>query len=167
MVNFKNAIIIMTSNLGSDVIRDAYEGVKEKDIDAVTEKTKNAVLELLRRTLKPEFLNRVDEIVMFQPLSRKDIKDIVKLQVYGLKKLLLESNNIKIDITDHALQWLADDGYDPQFGARPLKRLIQKRIVNELSKKILAGNINSEETIVMDEVDGVIFFRNEAASAKQ
>lgn len=160
-VNFKNSIIIMTSNLGSDIIRDSFENVTDKNMEEVQEKTKALVLDLLRRTLKPEFLNRVDEIVMFTLLNRKDIKGIVKLQIDALKKLLKESNNIKIDITDHALEWLAKDGYDPQFGARPLKRLVQKRIVNELSKKILEGNINKAETIVIDEVDGIIFFRNE------
>lgn len=160
VVNFKNTIIIMTSNLGSDVIMSNFEGVAEADIPIAAEKAKVEVLELLRRSMKPEFLNRVDEVVMFSPLSRADIKEIVGLQIAGLKKLLLQ-NNVQIDITDHALQWLANEGYDPQFGARPLKRLIQKRIVNELSKLILEGNLKPDQIIIIDEVDDVVFFRNE------
>lgn len=160
VVNFKNTIIIMTSNLGSDLIMANYEDVEDKNLDEVEASTRAQVMELLRRSLKPEFLNRVDEIVVFSPLSREDIKQIVTLQVEGLKQLLTQ-NNVSIDITDHALDWLATAGYDPQFGARPLKRLIQKRIVNELSKKILEGNLKDNETIVIDEVDGVVFFKNE------
>jgi ATP-dependent Clp protease ATP-binding subunit ClpB len=163
VVNFKNTIIIMTSNLGSDIIRDNFENVKEKDMEDVIEATRDMVMDLLRRSMKPEFLNRVDEIVMFRPLTRKDIKEIVRLQFKSLKKLL-KQNSVTIDITEHALDFLAKDGYDPQFGARPLKRLIQKRIVNELSKKILEGNVKSDETIVIDEVDGIIFFKNEPAA---
>lgn len=165
VVNFKNTIIIMTSNLGSDLIMANFEGVAEKDLDAAVNKAKVEVMELLRRSMKPEFLNRVDEVVMFSPLSRTDIKQIVKLQIDGLKKLVAQ-NGLKIEISDHTLEWLANEGYDPQYGARPLKRLIQKRIVNELSKVILQGNLNGNETIVIDEVDGIIFFKNEEHTAE-
>ncbi len=164
VVNFKNTIIIMTSNLGSDLIMSQFEGVAESQLDKAAEEAKVLVLDLLRRTMKPEFLNRVDEVVMFSPLSRKDIREIVRLQVDALKKLLLQ-NNVKIEITEHALNWLAQEGYDPQFGARPLKRMIQKRIVNELSKLILEGNLTPGVIIVIDEVDDVVFFKNEPAEA--
>lgn len=159
MVNFKNTIIIMTSNLGSDIIMSNFEGVPEDELEQANARTKVELMELLRRSLKPEFLNRVDEVVMFNPLSRTDIRQIVRLQIDQLTKMLAQQN-LKIDITEEALDWLATDGYDPQFGARPLKRLIQKRIVNELSKKILEGNLKPGETIIIDEIDGVVFFKN-------
>ena len=160
LVNFKNTIIIMTSNLGSDVIRDNFENVPEDKIEDTTEKTRKEVLDLLRKTLKPEFLNRIDEIIMFSPLSKEDIRSIVKLQVMELQKLLKESR-IQLEMSDYVIDWLAKEGYDPQFGARPLKRLIQKELVNELSKKILAGEVKNDELIKIDEVDGILFFKNE------
>ena len=165
MANFKNAIIIMTSNTGSDIIRDNFEGVTDDKLEDTVEKTKREVLDLLRKSLKPEFLNRVDEIIMFNPLSKKDIREIVRLQVVELQKLLKDTN-VQLHLSDYALDWLAREGFDPQYGARPLKRLIQKEIVNELSKKLLAGEVKPNETIFIDEVDGVLFFKNEKAKKR-
>ncbi len=161
-VNFKNTIIIMTSNIGSAIIQDAFETVDEDNVDLVIEKTKLDVMNLLRQTVRPEFLNRVDEIIMFQPLLKKQIKGIVKIQLEGLR-LLTATNGIKLSFSDYLLEFLADQGFDPQFGARPLKRLIQKLIVNSLSKKILAGDIDKDKTVLVDVFDGVIVFRNEEA----
>jgi ATP-dependent Clp protease ATP-binding subunit ClpB len=162
-VNFKNTIIIMTSNIGSHLISEAFEGVKtEEQIENATEKAKTDVMTLLRQTIRPEFLNRVDEIIMFAPLLRKEIKSIVRIQLGNLQKLVAESG-IKLDFTDYALDFLAEQGFDPQFGARPLKRLVQKEIVNALSRKILAGDVDKTKTVVVDVFDGVVVFRNESA----
>ena len=160
VVNFKNTIIIMTSNIGSHLIMDAFEGVKEKDIESAAEKAKVEVMNLLRQTIRPEFLNRVDEIIMFQPLLKKEIAGIVKIQLEGLKKLVAESG-IRLQFSDYALEFLAEQGFDPQFGARPLKRLIQKEIVNQLSKRILAGDINKTEPVLVDVFDNTVVFRND------
>ncbi len=160
VVNFKNTIIIMTSNIGSHLIMDAFEGVKEKDIEEATAKAKLDVMNLLRQTIRPEFLNRVDEIIMFQPLLRKEIMGIVKIQLNTLKKLVAD-NGITLQFSDYALEFLSDQGFDPQFGARPLKRLIQKEIVNQLSKRILAGDIDKTKPVLVDVFDGVVVFRNE------
>lgn len=165
VANFKNAIIIMTSNIGSDIIRDNFDGVSEDKLAETTERTRRELMDMLRKTIKPEFLNRIDEIIMFNPLSKKDIREIVKLQVAELQNLL-KGNNVQIKLSDYALEWLAKEGYDPQYGARPLKRLIQKELVNELSKKLLAGEVKPNETILIDEVDGVLFFKNEKAKKK-
>ena len=160
VVNFKNTIIIMTSNIGSHLIMDAFDGIKEKDIEDASAKAKGEVMNLLRQTIRPEFLNRVDEIIMFQPLLRKEIMGIVKIQLNSLKKLVAE-NGITLQFSDYALEFLSDQGFDPQFGARPLKRLIQKEIVNQLSKRILAGDIDKSKPVLVDVFDGVVVFRNE------
>src|SRR6478752_7054840 len=160
VINFKNTIIIMTSNIGSNLIQDAFQDVNEHNVDEVTEKAKIEVMDLLRQTIRPEFLNRVDEIIMFQPLMRKEIKNIVKIQLNGLKKIL-QQNHIELEFTDYLIDYLSEAGYDPQFGARPLKRLIQKEIVNQLSKKILAGDIDRSNPVLVDVFDGVVVFRNE------
>jgi ATP-dependent Clp protease ATP-binding subunit ClpB len=160
VVNFKNTIIIMTSNIGSHLIMDAFEKVNERNIEEVTEKAKIDVMNLLRQTIRPEFLNRVDEIIMFQPLLKKEIIGIVRIQLDGLKKLVAQSG-IQLQFSDYALEYLADQGFDPQFGARPLKRLIQKEIVNQLSKRILAGDIDKNKPVLVDVFDGVVVFRNE------
>jgi ATP-dependent Clp protease ATP-binding subunit ClpB len=160
VVNFKNTIIIMTSNIGSHLIMDAFENVKEKDIEDATAKAKVEVMNLLRQTIRPEFLNRVDEIIMFQPLLRKEIRGIVGIQLNKLVKLVKESG-IDLRFSEYALEFLADQGFDPQFGARPLKRLIQKEIVNHLSKRILAGDIDKTKPVLVDVFDGVVVFRNE------
>jgi len=160
MVNFKNTIIIMTSNMGSQIIQDAFEKVTEKNKEAVVEKTKIEVMNLLKQTIRPEFLNRIDEVIMFQPLMKKEIKGIIKIQLNALKELI-SKNGIDLEFTDYALEYLAENGYDPQFGARPLKRLIQREIVNQLSKKILAGDIDKTKPVLVDVFDGTVVFRNE------
>jgi ATP-dependent Clp protease ATP-binding subunit ClpB len=160
MVNFKNTIIIMTSNIGSHLIQDAFEKVNDDNVEEVTEKAKLEVMNLLRQTIRPEFLNRVDEIIMFSPLMKKQIMGIVKIQLDGLKKLVAE-NGVDLRFSDYLLEFLSDQGFDPQFGARPLKRLIQKLIVNQLSKRILAGDIDKEKPVLVDVFDGIVVFRNE------
>ncbi|HVX25393.1 MAG TPA: ATP-dependent chaperone ClpB [Parafilimonas sp.] len=160
VVNFKNTIIIMTSNIGSTLIQDAFQNVNENNLEEIVDRTKAEVMNLLRQTIRPEFLNRVDEIIMFQPLMRSEIRNIVKIQLNALKKTL-ESNHIELQFTDYLLDYLAEQGYDPQFGARPLKRLIQKQIVNQLSKKILAGDIDRSHPVLVDVFDNVVVFRNE------
>lgn len=160
VVNFKNTIIIMTSNIGSHIIQDAFEKVKENNVEEVTDKAKVEVMALLRQTIRPEFLNRVDDIIMFRPLMMKEIKGIVQIQLNSLKKLVAESG-IQLQFSDYALEFLAEQGFDPQFGARPLKRLIQKEIVNQLSKRILAGDIDKTKPVLVDVFDGVVVFRNE------
>ena len=162
VVNFKNTIIIMTSNIGSQLIQDAFENVNDKNVDEATEKAKLDVMALLRQTIRPEFLNRVDEIIMFKPLMKKEIMGIVKIQLDGLKRLVAQSG-IVLQFSDYALEYLADQGFDPQFGARPLKRLIQKEIVNELSKRILAGDIDKNKPVLVDVFDNTVVFRNDAS----
>lgn len=162
VVNFKNTLIIMTSNIGSHLIMEAFENVNEKNLESATEKAKLDVMNLLRQTIRPEFLNRVDEIIMFQPLLKKEIQGIVRIQLRQLGQLLEESG-IRLQLSDYALAFLAEQGFDPQFGARPLKRLIQKEIVNPLSKKILAGDIDKSKPVLVDVFDGVVVFRNEAS----
>lgn len=159
-VNFKNTIIIMTSNIGSHLIQDAFENVNDQNVYEATEKAKTEVMELLRRTIRPEFLNRVDEIIMFSPLLKKQIMGIVKIQLDGLRKMLAESG-IQLEFSEYLLEFLSEQGYDPQMGARPLKRLIQKQIINTLSKKILAGEIDKTKKVLIDAFDGVVVFRNE------
>lgn len=160
VVNFKNTIIIMTSNIGSPLIQEAFDGVTEKDAEAATEKARIEVMALLRQTIRPEFLNRVDEIIMFKPLLKKEIAGIVKIQLNNLKKLVAKSD-INLVFSNYALDFLADQGFDLQFGARPLKRLIQKEIVNALSKKILAGDVDKAKPVLLDVFDNTVVFRNE------
>jgi ATP-dependent Clp protease ATP-binding subunit ClpB len=160
VVNFKNTIIIMTSNIGSHLIQDAFESVNEDNVELVTEKAKVEVMNLLRQTIRPEFLNRVDEIIMFRPLMKKQIMDIVKIQLAGLQAMTAK-NQVDLEFTDYLLELLADQGFDPQLGARPLKRLIQKQIVNSLSKKLLSGEIDNTKKVLVDAFDGVVVFRNE------
>jgi ATP-dependent Clp protease ATP-binding subunit ClpB len=160
VVNFRNTIIIMTSNMGSQVIQENFEGITEKNKEEVVERTQLEVMNLLRQTIRPEFLNRVDEIIMFQPLMQKEIAGIVKIQLNNLKRLVAESG-INLVFSDYALDYLAAQGFDPQFGARPLKRLIQKEIVNSLSKKILAGDIEKSRPVMVDVFDNTVVFRNE------
>ncbi len=159
VVNFKNTIIIMTSNMGSLIIQEAFEDVDEHNKEEVVEKTKAEVMNLLKQNIRPEFLNRIDEVIMFQPLMKKEIKGIIKIQLENLNKLV-EKSGINLKFSDYTLEYLAQNGYDPQFGARPLKRLIQKEIVNQLSKKILAGDVDKSKPVVVDVFDGVVVFRN-------
>ena len=160
MVNFKNTIIIMTSNIGSHLIQDAFDDIKESEIDKATEKAKTEVLGLLRQTIRPEFLNRIDDIIMFQPLMKKEIKGIVQIQLNSIKKLVAE-NGINLLFSDYAIDYLSENGYDIQMGARPLKRLIQKEIINQLSKKILAGDIDKTKPVLVDVFDNLVVFRND------
>jgi len=160
LVNFKNTIIIMTSNMGSHLIQDAFENVSEKNLNEVVNKTRIEVLALLKQAIRPEFLNRIDEIIMFQPLLRNQIKGIIHIQLLQLQQLVTKSG-IDLAFSEYLLDYLAENGYDPQLGARPLKRLIQKEIINGLSKKILAGNIDKSKKILVDVFDGVVVFRND------
>jgi ATP-dependent Clp protease ATP-binding subunit ClpB len=164
VVNFKNTIIIMTSNLGSQIIQDNFEGVNEKNKEEVVDRTRTEVMTLLRQTIRPEFLNRVDEIILFQPLMKNEIKGIIRIQLENLKKLVAQSG-IQLNFTDYLLDYLAENGFDPQFGARPLKRLIQKEIVNALSRKILEGSIDKAHPVLVDVFDGVVVFRNDNSTA--
>ena len=160
VVNFKNTIIIMTSNMGSQVIQDNFENVTEKNKEEIVENTKREVLNILRQTIRPEFLNRIDDIIMFQPLMKSEIRGIINIQLNHLKNMV-SLNGITLEFTDYALDFLAENGYDPQFGARPLKRLIQKEIVNQLSKRILAGDIDKSKPVLVDVFDNTVVFRNE------
>ena len=159
VVDFKNTIIIMTSNIGAHIIQERLKGIDENNRDEVLDKTNHEVYEMLKQTIRPEFLNRIDEIIMFAPLKKSEIVDIVRLQFNGVKKML-ENNGIAIEITDKAVQWLADAGYDPQFGARPVKRVIQRTLLNDLSKQILAEEVSKDSRIVVDVKDDKIVFEN-------
>ena len=157
-VNFKNTIIIMTSNTGSAIIQQRFEEAKGDMDEETQEKTKQEVFEMLKSSMRPEFLNRIDEVIMFKPLDRKNINGIVKLQLQLLSKRL-EGQGIELTASREAIEYIAEKGFDPQFGARPVKRLIQKEVLNSLSKKILEGKIEREEPIVMDVFDGKVVFR--------
>jgi len=165
VVNFKNTIIIMTSNMGSHIIQENFEKIDEANKEEVVESTKAEVMNLLRQTIRPEFLNRIDEVIMFQPLMRKEIRGIIRIQLDQLKNLVTQSG-IQLVFSDYAIDYLAENGYDTQFGARPLKRLIQKEIINQLSKRILAGDIDKTKPVMVDVFDGVVVFRNEASAEK-
>ena len=160
VVNFKNTIIIMTSNIGSHLIQEAFEDVTDKNLDEKTEQAKTEVMSLLKQTIRPEFLNRVDDIIMFSPLLRKQMASIVQIQLNQLKTLVAE-NGMQIEFTNYLVEYLSEQGFDMQFGARPLKRLIQKLVVNELSKQILSGAIDKSKKVLIDIFDGVVVFRNE------
>ena len=166
VVNFKNTIIIMTSNMGSHIIQANFENVSEVNKEEVVDRTKVEVMELLRQTIRPEFLNRVDEVIMFHPLLKTEIRGIIRIQLDQLSTMLLK-NNIQLKYTDYTVDYLAENGYDPQYGARPLKRLIQKEIVNPLSKKILAGEIDHLHPVLVDVFDGIVVFRNELEERKK
>ena len=157
--NFKNTIIIMTSNLGSSIIRERFEKIKPSNRDQIVEETKNEVMDLLKKTIRPEFLNRIDETIMFTPLSELEIREIVQLQLDSVRKLLAE-NGIELQFTEAAVAKISEEGYDPQFGARPVKRVIQRHVLNPLSKAILAKQINSAQAIVIDAEKNELKFSN-------
>lgn len=159
VVNFKNTIIIMTSNMGSNVIRENFSHITKENHEEVVEKTKNEVLGMLKTTIRPEFLNRIDEIIMFEPLSESDIEQVVRIQLNGVTKML-KNNGVKLEFTDKAVKWIAHEGFDPEFGARPVKRVIQRLVLDNLSKKLLAGTIDKAEAIIIDEKDGGLDFKN-------
>jgi ATP-dependent Clp protease ATP-binding subunit ClpB len=158
--NFKNTIIIMTSNIGAHLIQERFEGLNETNREEVIASTKVAVYDQLKKTIRPEFLNRIDEIIMFNPLERDEIRKIVTIQLEGLRKML-SNQGIELTISEEAIDWLSQLGFDPQFGARPMKRVIQKKILNELSKQILGGTVNKEDMIRIDlDKSGQFIFSN-------
>lgn len=159
MVNFKNTIIIMTSNMGSSVIRENFSKMTPENKDEVIEKTKQEVLDMLKQTIRPEFLNRIDETIMFTPLNRQEIEEIVGLQVKSVKRML-EANGVTLEVTPAALSLLADEGYDPEFGARPVKRVIHRLVLNRLSKDILAQTVDRSRPIIIDVANDELVFRN-------
>ncbi|MDE6528084.1 MAG: AAA family ATPase, partial [Muribaculaceae bacterium] len=159
MVNFKNTIIIMTSNMGSAVIRDNFAKMTPENHDEVVEQTKQQVLDMLKQTIRPEFLNRIDETIMFTPLNEAEIEEIVGLQVKSVRKMLA-ANGITLEVTPAALKFLAEEGYDPEFGARPVKRVIHRLVLNRLSKDILAQTVDKDKPIVIDVENDDLVFRN-------
>ena len=158
-VNFKNTIIIMTSNLGSQYIQQQFENINSSNRNAVVEETKTQVMEMLKKTIRPEFLNRIDEIIMFQPLSKAEIADVVRLQMNAVSKML-EPQGFTLRVTDAAIDYLADVGFDPEFGARPVKRAIQRYVLNDMSKRILAEEVNRDKPIIIDANGAGLQFRN-------
>jgi ATP-dependent Clp protease ATP-binding subunit ClpB len=163
VVNFKNTIIIMTSNLGSQLIREKFEKITGKNREEIIEQTQNEVFELLKQTIRPEFLNRIDELIMFTPLTENEIRQVVVLQINAVKKML-EHNGISLEISDSAIDFISREGYDPQFGARPVKRVIQRLLLNELSKKIISGEVTTQSTVRIDEKEGRLEFGNKLSS---
>ena len=161
-VNFKNTIIIMTSNMGSQLIRENFAAMTEDNKAETVEKTKEQVLEMLKQTIRPEFLNRIDEIIMFTPLNRAEIEEIVGLQIKSIQKMLNYNSGIKLDVTPKALGFLAEEGFDPEFGARPVKRVIHRQVLNRLSKDILAQTVDKTKPIIIDVDDKgeQLIFRN-------
>ena len=158
-VNFKNTIIIMTSNLGSSYIQSQFEKINDQNHDQVVDETKKEVMNMLKKTIRPEFLNRIDEIIMFQPLNKPQIEQIVRLQIKGIQKML-EDNGVTLQMSDEAIDFLATAGYDPEFGARPVKRAIQRYLLNDLSKKLLSQEVNREKPIIVEREGDGLKFRN-------
>ncbi|MBR6247580.1 MAG: AAA family ATPase, partial [Muribaculaceae bacterium] len=158
-VNFKNTIIIMTSNLGSSLIRERFEHLTAANRDSIIDKTRNEVMEMLKQTIRPEFLNRIDEIIMFTPLTEEQIREIVKMQISGVCRMLA-SNGVTLQVSDSAIALLAQAGYDPEFGARPVKRAIQSMLLNRLSKDIIGQRVTRERPIVVDAAGGELTFAN-------
>lgn len=163
VVNFKNSIIIMTSNMGSHLIQENFEDLNDSNKEEVMAKTKREVFDLLKKTIRPEFLNRIDDIIMFTPLTRENVEEIVRMQFRQIEKMAEESG-LRLRASEEAIHWLAELGYDPQFGARPVKRLLQKKVLNELSKQILAGKVKKDEEIVLDVFEKEIVFRKPVES---
>jgi len=159
VVDFKNTIIIMTSNIGAHLIQEKLKDLDDENRDEIQEKTNHEVYELLKQSIRPEFLNRIDEVIMFTPLQKSEIVDIVHLQLKGVNKMLA-ANGIVLEVTDKAVEWIAAAGYDPQFGARPVKRVVQRNLLNDLSKQILAEQVSKESHIIVDVQNDHIVFRN-------
>lgn len=162
VVNFKNTIIIMTSNLGSQYIQSRFDALKENsgaEYEKTVEETKNHVMEMLKKTIRPEFLNRIDEIIMFRPLEKDQIKQIVNLQITGIQKLLA-SQEVKLEVSENAVRLIANEGYDPEFGARPVKRALHRMLLNDLSKKLIAGEVDRSKPIFVDAENGKLVFSN-------
>ncbi len=164
VVNFKNTIIIMTSNLGSQYIQSRFDALKEHsgaEYEKVLDETKNQVMEMLKKTIRPEFLNRIDEIIMFRPLEKAQIKQIVNLQIAGIQKLLA-SQEVQLEVSDKAVELIADEGFDPEFGARPVKRALQRMLLNDLSKKLISGQVARTKPIIVDSENGTLVFSNKS-----
>ena len=159
VVNFKNTIIIMTSNMGSEMIRSNFETMTEANREEVVERTRKQVLDMLKQRIRPEFLNRIDELIMFEPLKESEIEEIVRLQLNRVKEMLAASD-ITLNVTDEAVRLIAKDGYDPEFGARPVKRVIQRDVLNELSKQIIAEKVERDKPITIGEENGHVTFVN-------
>jgi ATP-dependent Clp protease ATP-binding subunit ClpB len=159
VVNFKNTIIIMTSNMGSDLIRENFEKINPVNRDEIIDKTRNLVMDMLKRTIRPEFLNRIDETIMFAPLKENEITQIVKLQLDKVRESLAESG-IELKYSDEAVSSISESGYDPEFGARPVKRVIQRKVLNQLSKELLSGKIDKSKPITIEAIDDIIYFKN-------
>ncbi|RMG23165.1 MAG: ATP-dependent chaperone ClpB [Bacteroidetes bacterium] len=164
VANFKNTIIIMTSNIGSDLIRENFENMPEGKEEETIEKTRNLVFDLLKRSVRPEFLNRIDEVIMFRPLSRADVRAIAKIQLDQLKAKLAKQE-IELEYTEEAVDWIAEEGFHPEFGARPLKRVIQNKVLNRLADEILLGNIQPKQKVILDIFDGTVVFRQPKETA--
>ena len=158
-VNFKNTIIIMTSNLGSSYIQSQFEKINDQNHDQIVAETKTEVMNMLKKTIRPEFLNRIDEIIMFQPLNKDQIEQIVRLQINGIKKML-EENGVTLQMSDQAIDFIATAGYDPEFGARPVKRAIQRYLLNDLSKKLLSQEVDRSKPIIVERSSDGLAFRN-------
>ena len=159
VVNFKNTIIIMTSNLGSSYIQEQFEKINSHNRETVLEETKEKILEMLKKNIRPEFLNRIDETIMFTPLDEDEIEKIVRLQIEGVKSLLKESE-VSLEVTDNAVKFISKAGFDPDFGARPIKRAIQRYLLNDLSKQLLAGAIDKQKPIKVDSDGSMLVFSN-------
>jgi ATP-dependent Clp protease ATP-binding subunit ClpB len=159
VVNFKNTIIIMTSNMGSSLIREHFEKITPANREEIVENTKSLVLNILKQTIRPEFLNRIDDIIMFAPLKEDEITQIVRLQLEGVRRMLAQ-NGIALQYTDEAINSISRAGFDPEFGARPVKRVIQRKVLNQLSKDLLAGTVDKSKPITIDAVDDTVYFRN-------
>ena len=149
----------MTSNIGSQMIRENFERINDLNHDEIVEQTKNEVMNLLKKVVRPEFLNRIDEIIMFAPLNEKQIAEIVKIQLNNISNMLAD-NGVRVQVTDRALEFISREGYDPQFGARPVKRAIQRYILNDLSKEIISGKLDNEKVITVDYRDNKLVFTN-------
>ena len=158
-MNFKNTIIIMTSNLGSQFIQQEFEKLNDTNREEVISKAKTTVMDMLKKTIRPEFLNRIDETIMFLPLTKDQIGDVVRLQLERVKDML-EPQGIELQWTDPAINYLSDVGYDPEFGARPVKRAIQRYVLNDLSKSLLAGTVNRDKPVIIDSFGEGLVFRN-------
>ena len=159
LADFRNTIVIMTSNIGSHLIMEKMQELNEENREQVLIDTQAEVFEFLKKSIKPEFLNRVDDIIMFTPLTQDEIKQVVRLQIDSVQKML-DENNIQIDVTDEAIGLLGEMGYDPQYGARPVKRVIQRMMLNKLSEMILANKVNKEIPIIVDAQNGELIFKN-------
>ncbi|MBP6454961.1 MAG: AAA family ATPase, partial [Bacteroidales bacterium] len=157
--DFRNTVLIMTSNAGSVIIQDNLSRLNDLNREELLDKTRAEVMELLKSNVRPEFLNRIDEIIMFHPLTKSDIREIVKMQLKGISAMMLEKG-LRLEFSEYAMEYLCSKGYDPAYGARPVKRVLQKELVNELAKEILKGDLNKDKPVIVDYFDDLLVFRN-------